>query len=225
MGGYLAGRLRTKWTGIHTDEVYFRDTAHGFLAWAAASVVAASLLGSVMTSIVARGSEAVGSAASTLTGTAAGGVAQAPSKSNEVMAYFSDALFQSDHPDSSDASSRVEAGRILSMGLENGALEPGDKVYLATGVAARTGLADVDAAKRVDDTFARAGANVAKAKAAAKQAADAARKAAAHAALWTFVALLCGAFAASLAATWGGRRRDDVNVTARGLNPVLAPTV
>ena len=34
MGGYLAGRLRTKWTSIHTDEVFFRDTAHGFLAWA-----------------------------------------------------------------------------------------------------------------------------------------------------------------------------------------------
>src|SRR5450756_2340902 len=32
MGGYLAGRLRTKWVEVHTDEVYFRDTAHGFLA-------------------------------------------------------------------------------------------------------------------------------------------------------------------------------------------------
>src|SRR6185503_11977701 len=26
LGGYLAGRLRTKWVGVHTDEVYFRDT-------------------------------------------------------------------------------------------------------------------------------------------------------------------------------------------------------
>jgi hypothetical protein len=34
IGGYLAGRLRTKWIGVHTHEVYFRDTAHGFLAWA-----------------------------------------------------------------------------------------------------------------------------------------------------------------------------------------------
>lgn len=33
IGGYLAGRLRTKWVGIHTDEVYFRDTVHGFLVW------------------------------------------------------------------------------------------------------------------------------------------------------------------------------------------------
>jgi hypothetical protein len=39
IGGYLAGRLRTKWVGVHTHEVYFRDTAHGFLAWAFATVL------------------------------------------------------------------------------------------------------------------------------------------------------------------------------------------
>jgi membrane protein involved in colicin uptake len=75
----------------------------------------------------------------------------------------------------------------------------------------------------VDDTFARAKAEAAKAETAAKQAADATRKAAAHSALWMFVALLCGAFAASYAATWGGTRRDHVNVTSRSRNPMLAP--
>jgi membrane protein DedA with SNARE-associated domain len=30
IGGYIAGRLRTRWIGVHSDEVYFRDTAHGF---------------------------------------------------------------------------------------------------------------------------------------------------------------------------------------------------
>ena len=44
LGGYLAGRLRTKWAYVHTDEVYFRDTAHGFLAWAAATLVTAAFL-------------------------------------------------------------------------------------------------------------------------------------------------------------------------------------
>ncbi|NMU92727.1 hypothetical protein HGQ98_24430, partial [Achromobacter ruhlandii] len=34
IGGYVAGRLRTKWVDAHLDEVYFRDTAHGFLVWA-----------------------------------------------------------------------------------------------------------------------------------------------------------------------------------------------
>ncbi len=28
MGGYLTGRLRVRWLALHTDEVYFRDTAH-----------------------------------------------------------------------------------------------------------------------------------------------------------------------------------------------------
>jgi hypothetical protein len=41
LGGYLTGRLRTKWVGIRTDEVFFRDTAHGFLAWALATVIMA----------------------------------------------------------------------------------------------------------------------------------------------------------------------------------------
>ena len=49
MGGYLAGRLRTKWASIHTDEVYFRDTAHGFLAWSVALVVTAAFLTSAAT--------------------------------------------------------------------------------------------------------------------------------------------------------------------------------
>jgi hypothetical protein len=44
LGGYLTGRLRTKWVGIRTDEVFFRDTAHGFLAWALATVLVATFL-------------------------------------------------------------------------------------------------------------------------------------------------------------------------------------
>ena len=32
VGGYVAGRLRTTWTGVHRDEVFFRDTVHGLLA-------------------------------------------------------------------------------------------------------------------------------------------------------------------------------------------------
>src|SRR5471032_3282027 len=46
IGGYIAGRLRTRWIGVHSDEVYFRDTAHGFIAWAFASVLGAILLAS-----------------------------------------------------------------------------------------------------------------------------------------------------------------------------------
>src|SRR5450830_2072830 len=63
MGGYLAGRLRTKWVAVHTDEVYFRDTAHGFLAWAVASLATAALLTSVIGSIVSGGIQAGASVA------------------------------------------------------------------------------------------------------------------------------------------------------------------
>ena len=64
-GGYLAGRLRTKWVGIRTEEVFFRDTAHGLLAWALATLLMATLvtLGSAATAGVAA------AAASTLSGT------------------------------------------------------------------------------------------------------------------------------------------------------------
>lgn len=58
MGGYLAGRLRTKWVEVHTDEVFFRDTAHGFLAWAIASLATATLLTSVIGVIVNGGVQA-----------------------------------------------------------------------------------------------------------------------------------------------------------------------
>ena len=41
LGGYLAGRTRTKWTGVHTHEVAFRDTMHGFATWALATLITA----------------------------------------------------------------------------------------------------------------------------------------------------------------------------------------
>ena len=52
LGGYLTGRLRTRWALIHTDEVYFRDTANGFLAWAVALVISVTFLASAAASMV-----------------------------------------------------------------------------------------------------------------------------------------------------------------------------
>ena len=61
IGGYLAGRLRTKWVGLHSNEVFFRDTAHGFLAWAFATLICATALASA-TSYLANGAAAGGAA-------------------------------------------------------------------------------------------------------------------------------------------------------------------
>ncbi len=193
IGGYLAGRLRTKWDNIHTDEVYFRDTAHGFLAWAVALVITAAFLASAATSMV-------GSAARMGAGASAG--AERDVTPND---YYVDALFRSDNegPDLNRASARGEAGRILEHSLRHGlgSIPLADKAYLAQLVTIRTHLNTSDAQKRVSDVFAEA-----------QQAADTSRKLIAHSLLWTFVALLIGAFCASFTATIGGRQRDHVVV-------------
>src|ERR1700761_4366470 len=38
LGGYVTGRLRTRWVGVHRHEVFFRDTAHGLVSWALAGL-------------------------------------------------------------------------------------------------------------------------------------------------------------------------------------------
>jgi hypothetical protein len=194
MGGYLAGRLRTKWANIHTDEVYFRDTAHGFLAWAVALVITAAFLASAAASMV-------GASASSAGAKVAGD--QVEQQELGPNGYFIDTLFRSDSakPDANSTSMRGEAGRIFANALRQGDVSAPDRSYLAQLVAARTGLSQPGADKRISDVFA-----------AAQQTADTARKAVAHSLLWAFLALLIGAFCASFAATVGGRQRDHVVV-------------
>ena len=83
-----------------------------------------------------------------------------------------------------------------------------DQKYVGQMVSQRTGMPQADAEKRVADTFARLQAKAKETETAARDAADKARKASSYGALWLFVSLLIGAFCASLAATYGGRRRD-----------------
>jgi hypothetical protein len=236
LGGYLAGRLRTRWVGVHTDEVYFRDTAHGFLAWAIASLGTAALLTSVVGSIVNGGAQAVasgaGSAATLATGAAAGGAQMQsetakPESDNGPTGYFLDSLFRKNASGPSNAAAPAgasapvgdgtpqggaapiaEVSRIFMNGIRSGSLSPDDTHYVGQLVAQNTGLSQQDAEKRVTATYARLQANLMAAEDAAKNAADKARKASAYAALWLFISLLIGAFFASLAATYGGRRRD-----------------
>jgi hypothetical protein len=210
IGGYMAGRLRTRWTDVHTNEVFFRDTAHGLTAWAVGIVITAAFLTSAATAIVGGAAK---TAAATAATAGAGLAAGAASKADDSKSYFVDTLFRSDGSrQEDDAGVREEAGRILASGLAQGDLPPADRTYLAQVIATRTGISQPDAEKRVADAIAQAKAAETK----AKEAADAARKAAAHLALWSFLALLIGAFVASYAATMGGRLRDDaVNRPAR----------
>jgi hypothetical protein len=226
LGGYLAGRLRARWVSTHVDEVYFRDTAHGFLSWAVATLATAAMLTSVIGSIVGVGASATGAIAGG-TGSAAvaaaGPAAQTAGRSADAemgSGYFADKLFRTNASAPAAASSapgadaasagssrpNAEAARIFASALEAGALPADDEQYLAQVVSQRTGLSQPDAQKRVDEDFAQMKAKVDQ----AREAADKARKASAHASLWLFVSLLLGAFVASFAATFGGRLRDLV---------------
>ncbi len=221
MGGYLAGRLRTRWIATHTDEVYFRDTAHGFLAWAMATLATAALLTSAIGAVLGTGATAAGAVAGGAGAAAAPLVAGAGKHAAPDVGngYFTDSLFRQTAPAAGAAAPATgadngqavaESGRILAEGLEAGALPPDDVHYLGQLVSQKTGLSQADAEKRVTDDFGRMKAKADQAKAQAQDAADTARKASAHAALWLFISLLLGAFVASLSATFGGRQRDLV---------------
>jgi hypothetical protein len=193
LGGYLTGRLRIKWALIHTDEVYFRDTANGFLAWAVALVISVTLLASAAASMVGRVAQ-LGLAAEN---------SSTPSNLMDTNAYFLDTLFRSDHVQLQPEGSSVppEAGRIFAHALRQNQIPAADQNYLARLIAAKTGISQPEAEKRVSDVISDA-----------RQAEDTARKATAHLLLWLFLALLMGAFSASYAATIGGRQRDHVKV-------------
>jgi hypothetical protein len=191
VGGYLAARLRTKWAGLHTDEVFFRDTAHGFIAWAFATVLSAGVLGAATTHIVAGAASGVGAAA-----------APASQNVNPAQVYV-DRLFRSDAaaPPAAAAgndAARAEVTRLWTSTVgQNAELAAADRTYVARLIAAQTGMSQADAEKRVNDVVAEA-----------KAAADRARSGAAKLAFWMTASLLFGAFAASLAAVEGGQLRD-----------------
>ncbi|GAB7540413.1 hypothetical protein [Cupriavidus sp. 8B] len=226
IGGYLAGSLRVKWASVHTDEVYFRDTAHGFLAWAVASLATAAFLTTAIGSIL------VGSTAPVAAGIQASARSPAvalPDSSQQRAAstgYFGDMLWRSDQPSTTNAEAapRAEMTAMFLHDVRSGGLTPEDKAYATRQVARWTGLSETDAEKRVTDTYSRLDKAIKTEEAAAAQRADMARKAAAHASLWFFVALLCGAFFASLCATFGGARRDHIAVSQRAMRePAVRP--
>lgn len=198
-GGYVTGRLRTRWVGTHTHEVFFRDTAHGFVTWAVATAIVAMVVGSATSSMLAGGMHAATTMAS---GTARGAASNA--QIGSVAPYDVDALFRNTAGDanspannSASTDGRGEATRILANGLITGGVPDADRTYLASLIAARTGISQADAQKRVDDVVARA-----------RQEAEAARKAAAKTSLLTALAMMIGAFVACAAAALGGHERD-----------------
>ena len=192
--------MRGRWVRAHRDEVFFRDTAHGFLAWAFATVLSAAALGAATTSILS-------SAAGLIPATGAAASAYNPTDT------YVDALLRTDPapaiatpgapaaPAAAGdlATSRAELVRIFSTSQRRrNEISTGDRAYVTKVVAARTGISQAEAEKRVTEVATQA-----------KVAADEARKAAAKFSLWLAASMLAGAFAASLAATEGGAFRDE----------------
>ena len=209
IGGYLAGRLRARWSTVHEHELYFRDTAHGLLAWALATVLSATVMGAASTHILA------GATA----GAAPAAAATAANNSRPTDVYV-DRLLRNDAPSAGapvqlgqgaapqgggaqgaggNAGSFAEMGRLIApVTRKGGEISAADRAYASKMVMARTGLSQADADKRVNDTIAEA-----------KKAADDARSAAAKMSLWLAASLLAGALAAMLGATEGGLLRDS----------------
>jgi hypothetical protein len=197
LGGYLAGRLRTRWIGTHTHEVFFRDTAHGLITWAVASVLVAAAIGSSIGTSIGAAGRAVGAAGRT--------AADAASAVSHGSAYDIDRLLRPADVGAPQADPKPEVAHIIANAAVTGDVPDGDRAYLAQLVAARTGITLEDAQKRVNGFLS----DVKDAEAKAKATADAARKVAAKASIYLALSMLVGAFIASVSAALGGRLRDE----------------
>ena len=195
LGGYIAGRLRTRWIGTHPHEVFFRDTAHGLITWAVATILVVAVGAS---SLIAGSGRAV-------SGMAANG---APSNAiSPVSPYEIDKLFRTSNFGGAVllADARMETAHIAGNAFANGGISGADRTYLVDQVSARTGASQADAQARVDNFVAAA----TEAQAKLKTEADSARKAAAEASIYLALSMLIGAFIASVSAALGGRIRDE----------------
>ena len=196
LGGYIAGRLRTRWMGTHPHEVFFRDTAHGFITWAVATIL-----------VVAVGASSFMNARP---GREAGRMSanSAPSNANSpVSAYEIDKLFRSSNFGGAAllGDARMEAAHIAANAFAEGSFPGADRAYLIDQLSARTGTSQADAQARVDNFIAAVGQAQTKLKAQE----DSARKAAAQASIYLALSMLIGAFIASVSAALGGRIRDE----------------
>jgi hypothetical protein len=288
LGGYLAGRLRHRWPAVEADEVYFRDTAHGFVTWALATLATAALFAAILPAVGRAGVKAETKAASPVVIADRGDADVAANR--WPIGYYIDALFRlpvtssvastaslaatapavavpgsapGSAPGASTAataqplaaaapaanagsgntaggavvtpvatpelsatvsaepsaamSERTPAGeppkrevtRIFLNSLATGDPLSGDDAdYVARIVSRYTGLSPQAAQARVSATYAQLQQKTEALQNAAKAAADSTRRASVSAALWLFVSLLMGAFAASFMAVFGGRLRD-----------------
>jgi hypothetical protein len=219
IGGYIAGRLRTQWQTVNEHERYFRDSAHGLLVWALATVVSAAVLGGAFTHIIAGSAAGIAPAASTAAQSAPTDVyvdtllRTDPTQGNQAPAQTTQ---QATSPTAENRTAaplqggqiapqrgpnnvnRAEITRILVPAVaKGGTLSTENRAYLVKVVSARSGLPQPEAEKRVDTVVTQA-----------KTAADKVRKSTAMFSLWLAASMLAGGLAGILAAIEGGVLRN-----------------
>ena len=214
IGGYIAGRMRTRWAEASAEDTEFRDGLHGALVWAVGVVIGAFLFFATTGAIAKTAADLAGKAA---TATAA---------NSDSIAYSIDAMMRpAARPAATTTApagpstaaavrveplateTRAEIARIVSRSVSAGTITDGDRSYLASIVAQRTGLPQPEAERRVNET-------IAEANRAAREAADKARYAAILTGFVTAASLLISLAAAWWAAQKGGHHRDT-SVPAR----------
>ncbi|WP_439634306.1 hypothetical protein [Glycocaulis sp.] len=195
LGGYIAGRTRLRWS-IHADEVFFRDSVHGFLTWAVATAFMFVVAG------IAAGGGALGATAVTAAAVHSEEGAPAPAT------IITDRLYRAPGADPEAlASARQEADRFVVRAIADpDSVTAEDRAWLVEDVAERTAIGVNEADARVQAAFAQMDA----ARAEARDEVDTARAASATLAIATALAMLFGAFVASAAAIFGGRERDGL---------------
>jgi hypothetical protein len=152
-GGYVSGLLRAP-TTAPADEVEFRDGMHGLLVWALATLLTAVFAFAAAQSVTRLAAPAGGTAGPA---TSVGG--------ENIIAFDLDRLFRSERPVEGNFNyDRAQAARILLTTSSHRGMLPEDRTFLVGLVAARTGLAQPEAERRVDDVAARAKENIARAR-------------------------------------------------------------
>ncbi|MGE0764984.1 MAG: hypothetical protein AB7L90_00845 [Hyphomicrobiaceae bacterium] len=180
LGGYLAARLRHRWSDGNQDEIDFRDNAHGVLSWAVAVTFAAVVV-------------AISSATTERSTTDA-----VPSSAASTFAV--DSVLRSSRTDVPVASDtlRAEVGRTFTRNVARTTLPAGDKAYLAALVSARSKVEPEEANRKVLLAFEEF-----------RKTSDQARKAGVVMGFLAAATLLVGGAMAWWAAGVGGQHRDS----------------
>jgi hypothetical protein len=210
-GGYIAGRMRTRWQETPQHEVEFRDGLHGGLVWAVGVVIGAALIMATAGAVTRTGTEIAGKAANSVAysaGNPMDGVldtllrptaVQAPAPGPQAPAT-ANARAGSTAP---AETTRATIGRILATSVANGNLSTENKAYLVQLVSQQTGLPPQEVETRVTNAVT-----------AVREEIDKARRATILTGLVTAISLIVSFGAAWWAALKGGQHRDN-SVPAR----------